>query len=371
MGNIAARRPLASPGSSAVGGGVAHRAGHPGISAEQGLAALNTNAIAARPGWDQSPPSLPQQGGDHLPAGRPGWRRCARRQEAIRSRLTAGPRPLLLDEALEALDALRRVWGAVAGGGSSSRPLHQVEQEHEGRQIAFWSERLPLWLPLARARAHHPGCAISTGPQTWAKQCTRGGEAGARCGNSIGAGASSWWRRHRRAGSWRGFGGLPGLVPAGPGRENTERSAIFGHSSCLNPVAELAVAGQGQPLVADGSAAREIAGSNWPEPAAMVQPRVPWPVLSQSPGWGSGPQGACRPASWGAARPEGGLLEIAPGEEILTTMARIVASGLSARLKPEFGHAAHPIRLSKWVMRPCRSVQHGCYGAPRHPSSAG
>lgn len=188
---------------------------------EQGFAALNTNAIAARAGvgikslyhlFPNKEAIICRLALDWLAA-------VCEAQESIREQADSWPQTLLmLDEALEALDERFVGYGALWQAMDLIPALHRVEQEHEGRQITFWSERLrhfgcrwPESELITLVRYFYRTADV-------AKQCTKGqGEAGAQL-----------WQLHRR---WseqlmmaaieepdpaRVWQSMPGLAPAGP-----------------------------------------------------------------------------------------------------------------------------------------------------------
>ena len=188
---------------------------------EQGFAALNTNAIAACAGVGIK--SLyhlfPNKEAIICRLALAWLAAVCEAQEVIREQADSWPQTLqMLDEALEALDERFVGYGALWQAMDLIPALHGVEQEHEGRQVAFWSERL-----------RHFGCRWPEPELTTlvryfyrtadvAKQCTKGqGEAGAQL-----------WQLHRRwseqlmmaaieepdpALVWQS---IPGLAPAGP-----------------------------------------------------------------------------------------------------------------------------------------------------------
>lgn len=112
---------------------------------EQGFAALNTNAIAARAGvgikslyhlYPNKEAIICRLAMDWLAA-------VCEAQEAIKQQAADWPQSLLLlDQALEALDERFVGYGALWQAMDLIPALHAVEQEHERGQIAFWSERL-------------------------------------------------------------------------------------------------------------------------------------------------------------------------------------------------------------------------------------
>ena len=156
------------------GGGVAHRAGHPGSVAGAGFAALNTNAIAARAGAGSSLyPSLPQQGGVIRQLAVAWLSAVCEAQEDIRTEPTAGRRPSCCwmrrwrrDERLPAK------WGAVAGDGIHPRPCIGVgSRSTRGARLVLVRAAAPLWLLLlARVPSPPPWYAISLPHRRWAKQ---------------------------------------------------------------------------------------------------------------------------------------------------------------------------------------------------------
>lgn len=112
---------------------------------EQGFAALNTNAIAARAGvgikslyhlFPNKEAIICRLAMDWLAA-------VCQAQEEIRQQAHSWPQTLLqLDQALDALDSRFVGYGALWQAMDLIPALHEVEQEHERGQIAFWSERL-------------------------------------------------------------------------------------------------------------------------------------------------------------------------------------------------------------------------------------
>ncbi|MGX5834555.1 TetR/AcrR family transcriptional regulator [Aeromonas piscicola] len=112
---------------------------------EQGFPALNTNAIATRAGvgikslyhlFPNKEAIICRLAMDWLAAV------CAA-QEAIRTQECGLQETLiLLDQALDALDARFVGYGALWQAMDLIPALHEVEREHERGQIAFWSERL-------------------------------------------------------------------------------------------------------------------------------------------------------------------------------------------------------------------------------------
>ncbi|MFQ1741853.1 TetR/AcrR family transcriptional regulator [Aeromonas veronii] len=158
---------------------------------ERGFAALNTNAIADRAGVGIK--SL-----YHLYPNKEaiicrlamGWLAAVcEAQEQIRTQATSWPHVLvLLDLALEELDRRFVGYGALWHAMDLIPELHVVEQEHERRQIDFWSSllrdfgcRWPEAELTSLVRYFYRTADVT-------KQCTRGdGEAGQRM-----------WLLHRR-----------------------------------------------------------------------------------------------------------------------------------------------------------------------------
>ncbi|HDN9006233.1 TetR/AcrR family transcriptional regulator [Aeromonas veronii] len=158
---------------------------------ERGFAALNTNAIADRAGVGIK--SL-----YHLYPNKEaiicrlamGWLAAiCEAQEQIRTQATSWPHVLvLLDLALEELDRRFVGYGALWHAMDLIPELHVVEQEHERRQIDFWSSllrdfgcRWPEAELTSLVRYFYRTADVT-------KQCTRGdGEAGQRM-----------WLLHRR-----------------------------------------------------------------------------------------------------------------------------------------------------------------------------
>ncbi|HHQ4661259.1 MULTISPECIES: TetR/AcrR family transcriptional regulator [Aeromonas] len=158
---------------------------------ERGFAALNTNAIADRAGVGIK--SL-----YHLYPNKEaiicrlamGWLAAVcEAQEQIRTQATSWPHVLvLLDLALEELERRFVGYGALWHAMDLIPELHVVEQEHERRQIDFWSSllrdfgcRWPEAELTSLVRYFYRTADVT-------KQCTRGdGEAGQRM-----------WLLHRR-----------------------------------------------------------------------------------------------------------------------------------------------------------------------------
>ncbi|MFQ1996017.1 TetR/AcrR family transcriptional regulator [Aeromonas veronii] len=158
---------------------------------ERGFAALNTNAIADRAGVGIK--SL-----YHLYPNKEaiicrlamGWLAAiCEAQEQIRTQATSWPHVLvLLDLALEELERRFVGYGALWHAMDLIPELHVVEQEHERRQIDFWSSllrdfgcRWPEAELTSLVRYFYRTADVT-------KQCTRGdGEAGQRM-----------WLLHRR-----------------------------------------------------------------------------------------------------------------------------------------------------------------------------
>ena len=165
---------------------------------EQGFAALNTNAIAARAGvgikslyhlYPNKEAIICRLAMDWLAA-------VCEAQAAIRQQADDWPQTLaMLDQALDALDERFVGYGALWQAMDLIPALHGVEQEHERGQLAFWHERLRhFWLPLARTRAHHPDPLLL--PDGGCGQAVRQeqGRLGIPSGCSIATGCSNWWR---------------------------------------------------------------------------------------------------------------------------------------------------------------------------------
>ena len=184
---------------------------------EQGFAALNTNAIAARAGvgikslyhlFPNKEAIICRLALDWLAA-------VCEAQEAIRQQAVDWPQSLLLlDQALEALDERFVGYGALWQAMDLIPALHTVEQEHERGQIAFWSERL-----------RHFGCRWPE-PEltTLVRYFYRTADVVKQCTKEQGELGRQMWQLHRR---WseqlmaaaiaepdpaRVWQGLPGLV---------------------------------------------------------------------------------------------------------------------------------------------------------------
>ncbi|MCR3909471.1 TetR/AcrR family transcriptional regulator [Aeromonas hydrophila] len=112
---------------------------------EQGFAALNTNAIAARAGvgikslyhlYPNKEAIICRLAMDWLAA-------VCEAQAEIRQQADGWPQTLaMLDQALDALDERFVGYGALWQAMDLIPALHGLEQEHERGQLAFWHERL-------------------------------------------------------------------------------------------------------------------------------------------------------------------------------------------------------------------------------------
>lgn len=158
---------------------------------EQGFAALNTNAIAARAEvgikslyhlFPNKEAIICRLAMDWLAAV------CAA-QEEIRQQAADWPQSLqLLDQALAALDERFVGYGALWQAMDLIPALHVVEQEHERGQIAFWSERL-----------RHFGCRWPE-PEltTLVRYFYRTADVAKQCTKEQGELGQLMWQLHRR-----------------------------------------------------------------------------------------------------------------------------------------------------------------------------
>lgn len=158
---------------------------------EQGFAALNTNAIAARAGvgikslyhlFPNKEAIICRLALDWLAA-------VCEAQDAIKQQAVDWPQSLLLlDQALEALDERFVGYGALWQAMDLIPALHGVEQEHERSQIAFWSERL-----------RHFGCRWPE-PEltTLVRYFYRTADVAKQCTKEQGELGRQMWQLHRR-----------------------------------------------------------------------------------------------------------------------------------------------------------------------------
>lgn len=158
---------------------------------EQGFAALNTNAIAARAevGIKSLYHLFPNKEAIICRLAMDWLAAVCEAQEEIRQHAQSWPQTLaLLDQALEALDSRFVGYGALWQAMDLIPALHVVEEEHERGQITFWSERL-----------RHFGCRWPE-PELTAlvRYFYRTTDVAKQCAKEEGVLGQPMWQLHRR-----------------------------------------------------------------------------------------------------------------------------------------------------------------------------